>query len=40
MYVEENEGIIIERGYLTPALLDKNSDKYKELRNCLVFLTD
>ena len=40
MYVEENEGIIIERGYLTPALLDKNSDKYKELRNCLIFLTD
>ncbi len=25
MYVEENKGIVIERGYLTPALLDKNS---------------
>ena len=40
MYTEENKGIIIERGYLTPALLDKNSDKSKELVKCNILLTD
>ena len=40
MIVEKHEGIIVERGYYTPALLDKPGDKYKEINNCAVFMTD
>lgn len=40
LFIEENDGMIIDRGYLTPALLDKKGDKYKELSNCRILLTD
>lgn len=40
MIVEKHNGIIIDRGYYSPSLLDKQSDKYKELHNCYVLLTD
>lgn len=38
--IEKHDGIIVDRGYYTPALLEKAGDKYRELNNCLVFLTD
>lgn len=38
--VEKHNGIVIDRGYYTPALLDKQGDKYKEINNCYVLMTD
>jgi chaperonin GroEL len=40
LFIEENHGMVVDRGYYSPALLDKKSDKYKELSNCRILLTD
>lgn len=40
LFIEENNGMVVDRGYYIPSLLDKKSDKYKELTNCRIFLTD
>ena len=40
LIVEKHNGIILDRGYYTPALLDKQGDKYKEINNCYVLMTD